>query len=166
MISDGCRILVYCKKQAIPPRDCRSGLYDAEIVVDWQHLESRCSTSFIPLVLCCAVRPSTMESEQDHAAANESELTVTIVGAVMIVLSMVSVAFRFYTRFHMKAALWWDDWMALVAVVSAVAAGAVILAGNYSCPLARDILAPPHLLTISVNSFPDRSRRSLAANRV
>lgn len=80
---------------------------------------------------CCASADThTMADDQARASANESELTVTVVGAVMIVLSVVAVVFRFYTRFHLKAVLWWDDWMALAAVVSAVAAGALVLAGE------------------------------------
>lgn len=52
----------------------------------------------------------------------------------MIVLAVVSVVFRFYTRYRMKTALWWDDWMALTAVLTAVAAGVLVLAGKFEAP--------------------------------
>lgn len=71
-----------------------------------------------------------MASTQSHSSANEEENTVTIVGATMIVLAVVSVVFRFYTRYRMKTALWWDDWMALTAVLTAVTAGVLVLAGK------------------------------------
>lgn len=71
-----------------------------------------------------------MASTQTHSSANAEENVVTVVGATMIVLAVLSVIFRFYTRYLMKAALWWDDWMALTAVLTAVAAGVLVLAGK------------------------------------
>lgn len=68
-----------------------------------------------------------------HASANAQETTVTIVGAIMIVLAVIAVILRFYTRHRMKAAFSWDDWMALAAVVPAVAAGVLVLVGKYFC---------------------------------
>lgn len=72
-----------------------------------------------------------MTEAQTHGNTDKPELTVTVVGTVTIVMSVVVVVFRFCTRFHLKAILWWDDWMALAAVVSAVAAGAFVLAGKW-----------------------------------
>lgn len=71
-----------------------------------------------------------MANTQSHASANAEENVVTVVGATMIVLAVLSVIFRFYARYLMKAALWWDDWMALTAVLTAVAAGVLVLAGK------------------------------------
>lgn len=58
-------------------------------------------------------------------------MTTTIVGAIAIVLAVVATALRFYTRIHMRSGLWWDDWLALVAVLSAVAAGVCVLACKF-----------------------------------
>lgn len=71
-----------------------------------------------------------MADDQSHASANAQESTVTVVGAIMIVLAVLAVIFRFYTRYRLKSVLGWDDWMALVAVASGVAAGALVLAGK------------------------------------
>lgn len=71
------------------------------------------------------------ESEEDKASAEDSSMTTTIVGATAIVLAVVATALRFYTRIHKRSGLWWDDWLALVAVVSAVAAGVFVLACKY-----------------------------------
>lgn len=81
-------------------------------------------------MVAAARQEDIMAAMETHDSANAQETTVTVVGAIMIVLSVIAVIFRFYTRFRMKAALWWDDWMALAAVISAVAAGASVLAGE------------------------------------
>ena len=40
-------------------------------------------------------------------------------GIAMIVLSIIAVALRFWSRYlAKKAGFWWDDWFALAALVS------------------------------------------------
>lgn len=67
---------------------------------------------------------------ESNASAKAQSDTTTAVSAAMIGVSVLAVAMRFYTRYCMKTGLWWDDWLALAAVVSAVAAGAFVLAGT------------------------------------
>lgn len=116
------------------------------------------------------LRPDTMAGDQAHASASEAELTVTVVGAVMIVLSVLAVVFRFYTRFHLKAVLWWDDWMALAAVVSAAAAGALVLAGKLSSFFdyipSQESVHGELLTGLCPDSLAGRSRCGLAADRI
>lgn len=87
-----------------------------------------------------------METESEKASAADQATTTTIVGAVAIVLAVVATIVRFYARFQKRSGLWWDDWLALVAVLSAVAAGVLILAGNYIPP---PIPRPTHHKNIS-----------------
>lgn len=67
---------------------------------------------------------------ESNASAKAQSDTTTAVSAAMIGISVLAVAMRFYTRYCMKTGLWWDDWLALAALVSAVAAGAFVLAGT------------------------------------
>ncbi|KAI3393578.1 hypothetical protein diail_3927 [Diaporthe ilicicola] len=81
------------------------------------------------------------ETESQKASAANEAMTTTIVGAVAIVLAVVSTGLRFYARFHKKAGLWWDDWLALVAVLAAVAAGVLVLAASLVDPDAAWLLS-------------------------
>lgn len=67
---------------------------------------------------------------ESNASAKAQSDTTTAVSAAMIGISVIAVAMRFYTRYCLKTGLWWDDWLALAALVSAVAAGAFVLAGT------------------------------------
>ncbi|RYP57256.1 hypothetical protein DL769_009602 [Monosporascus sp. CRB-8-3] len=51
----------------------------------------------------------------------------TAASGVVIVLAVLSVALRFYTRLFTKAGLKWDDWLILLAVLSAVITGVLLL---------------------------------------
>lgn len=65
------------------------------------------------------------------AAEEERNETATrAVGATMIALSIIVVAFRFYARVSLKQGLRWDDWFALIALVSLLVAGVLLLAGT------------------------------------
>lgn len=81
------------------------------------------------------------DSEDEKASAAESSMTTTIVGAIAIVLAVVATALRFYARIHKRSGLWWDDWFALVAVLSAVAAGVLVLASSLVDPDAAWLLS-------------------------
>lgn len=60
---------------------------------------------------------------------NNPETASTVAGATMIVLSIIIVACRFYTRLFLKSGLKWDDWFILIALTSLIAAGVLVLAG-------------------------------------
>ncbi|KAL1852348.1 hypothetical protein Daus18300_012243 [Diaporthe australafricana] len=81
------------------------------------------------------------ETESEKASAGNEAMTTTIVGAVAIVLAVVSTGLRFYARFRQKAGLWWDDWLALAAVLAAVAAGVLVLAASLVDPDAAWLLS-------------------------
>lgn len=67
---------------------------------------------------------------ENYASAKAQSDTTTAVSAAVVGVSVLAVAMRFYTRYCMKTGLWWDDWLALAAVIAAVAAGAFVLAGT------------------------------------
>lgn len=70
------------------------------------------------------------ETASQKANAANQETTTTIVGAIAIVLAVLATVLRFYTRLHMHIRLWWDDWLALIAVIAAVVAGVLVLVGR------------------------------------
>ena len=51
---------------------------------------------------------------------NSKQITIIAVLAVCFLLSTLSVFFRMITRRLTAAQLWWDDWTALLALVSAI----------------------------------------------
>lgn len=63
------------------------------------------------------------------AGDNSNETITTAVGATMIVLSVISVALRFYTRISLKTGFGWDDWFILISLSSLLAAGVCVLVG-------------------------------------
>lgn len=83
---------------------------------------------------------------ENYASAKAQSDTTTAVSAAMIGVSVLAVVMRFYTRYCMKTGLWWDDWFALAAVVSAVAAGAFVLAGTSTSHICF-----PHASLLSYN---------------
>jgi hypothetical protein len=56
--------------------------------------------------------------------------TTMAISAIVIVLAVISVVLRFYTRLFTKAQLKADDWLILLAVLSAVLTGALSIWGN------------------------------------
>ncbi|KAI1398179.1 hypothetical protein F4819DRAFT_502537 [Hypoxylon fuscum] len=68
------------------------------------------------------------------------------VNGLVIVLAIVSVALRFYTRMFTRAGLQADDWLILGALVTALATAALVLWGN---------TADPNGLRMSENTDPD-----------
>jgi hypothetical protein len=62
---------------------------------------------------------------------NDNENTATTaVGALVIVLAVVSVALRFYTRHFTGAGFGWDDWLILLALICTIATDVVALYGQ------------------------------------
>jgi len=55
----------------------------------------------------------------------------TAVGALVIVLAVVSVALRFYTRHFTRAGLGWDDWLILLALITTIATDVLVLVGLF-----------------------------------
>jgi hypothetical protein len=52
---------------------------------------------------------------------NASKVHILIAGSIfLIVLTVFTIALRFYARISSRAPLWWDDWFALATVVSGV----------------------------------------------
>jgi type IV secretory pathway TrbD component len=62
--------------------------------------------------------------------ANDNENTsTTAVGALVIVLAIISVALRFYTRHYTRAGFGWDDWLVLLALIATIATDVMVLYG-------------------------------------
>lgn len=51
----------------------------------------------------------------------------TAVGALVIVLAVVSVALRFYTRYFTGAGFKWDDWLILLALATTIVTDVLVL---------------------------------------
>lgn len=66
-------------------------------------------------------------------AANDSssdDLAGTIVGAVMIVLAIIAVGLRLYSRLHLKQQLLWDDWFIFISLLFFILAAVLVLVGT------------------------------------
>ncbi|KAI2628072.1 hypothetical protein GGS26DRAFT_592218 [Hypomontagnella submonticulosa] len=64
------------------------------------------------------------------ARSDNSEDATLAVSAVVIVLAVISVALRFYTRKVTQSGLGADDWLIMAAVVATLATAALLLWGN------------------------------------
>jgi hypothetical protein len=52
---------------------------------------------------------------------NASKVNILIGGSTfLIILTVFTIALRFYARISSHAPLWWDDWFALATVVSRI----------------------------------------------
>ena len=60
-------------------------------------------------------------------ANNDNDTGTTAVGALVIVLALVSVALRFYARHYTAAGYGWDDWLILLAVIATLVTDALVL---------------------------------------
>ncbi|KAI2464980.1 hypothetical protein F4781DRAFT_411141 [Annulohypoxylon bovei var. microspora] len=56
--------------------------------------------------------------------------TTTIVGVIVAVLAVLSVALRFYARYYTKAGFGWDDWLILLAVIAIIVTDILVLWAN------------------------------------
>lgn len=61
-----------------------------------------------------------------------SEDPSTVAGAILVVLDIVTVASRFYSRWFTKAGFGWDDWTILVAMLSGILPVALTIWGAFS----------------------------------
>lgn len=77
---------------------------------------------------------STTTAADVTAGDNSDENIITAVGAVMIVLSVIVVGLRFYTRFSLKTGFGWDDWSILISLSSLLAAGVCVLTASIIDP--------------------------------
>lgn len=64
------------------------------------------------------------------ARSDNSEDATLAVSAVVIVLAVISVALRFYTRKVTQSGLGADDWLIMAAVVATLATAALLLWGR------------------------------------
>lgn len=69
-------------------------------------------------------------SIQPPADASDGGNATLGVSGLVIVLAVISVGLRFYTRVFTRAGLWWDDWLILAAVVAILATAALLLWGS------------------------------------
>ena len=69
----------------------------------------------------------------DSNTSNEQTATVAV-GALIIVLAIITVVLRFYTRITTRVGLGWDDWLILVAVVVTLVTAVLLLWGMLDFP--------------------------------
>ncbi|KAI0006306.1 hypothetical protein F4779DRAFT_633091 [Xylariaceae sp. FL0662B] len=65
--------------------------------------------------------------DPSSTAAGGDATATTAVSGVVIGLAIASVVLRFYTRYSTKAGFRWDDWMILLALVSTIFTGILVL---------------------------------------
>jgi hypothetical protein len=70
--------------------------------------------------------------------AMSNEDAATVAGIVLIVLDILTVAGRFYSRWITKAGFRWDDWTILIALLVALIPGILTIYGK--SPM---LIAPP-----------------------
>lgn len=58
-----------------------------------------------------------------------SEGAATVAGGVLIALDIVTVVGRFYSRWSTKAGFGWDDWTIVVALLTGILTGALVIWG-------------------------------------
>ncbi|MCJ1325120.1 hypothetical protein MMC10_001782 [Thelotrema lepadinum] len=69
------------------------------------------------------------EIASDNSGGDEQTATVAV-GALIIVLAIITVVLRFYTRITTRVGLGWDDWLILVAVVFTLLTAVLLVWGN------------------------------------
>lgn len=57
----------------------------------------------------------------------------TVAGAILVVLDIITVASRFYSRWSIKAGFGWDDWTILIAMLTGILPGALTIWGASFC---------------------------------
>lgn len=65
----------------------------------------------------------------------KNEDAATVAGVILIVLGILTVASRFYSRWSAKAGFGWDDWTILIAMVTGILPGALTIWGAFFCVL-------------------------------
>ncbi|KAI0396125.1 hypothetical protein F5Y17DRAFT_473187 [Xylariaceae sp. FL0594] len=74
----------------------------------------------------------------------------TIIGALVAVLAVITVALRFYSRHLTKTGCRWDDWTILVALAAVIITDALVLASTEADPTgpaAASNIDPSHVFT-------------------
>jgi hypothetical protein len=66
-----------------------------------------------------------------HTMALSTEDAATVAGIILIVLDIVTVAGRFYSRWFTKAGWKWDDWTILIALLTGILPGALTIWGAF-----------------------------------
>lgn len=64
--------------------------------------------------------------------AMSNEDASTVAGIVLIVLDILTVAGRFYSRWFTKAGFRWDDWTILIALLTGLIPGILTIYGTSS----------------------------------
>lgn len=72
--------------------------------------------------------------------AMSNEDAATVAGIVLIVLDLLTVAGRFYSRWFTKAGWRWDDWTILIAMITGILPGALTIWGVFTSPLSLTYL--------------------------
>lgn len=62
-------------------------------------------------------------------AMSSNDDAVTVIGVIIIVLDILTVASRFYSRWSAKAGFGWDDWTILIALVTGILPGILTVWG-------------------------------------
>lgn len=87
----------------------------------------------------------------------DDEDTVTVVGIVLMVVDILTVVGRFYSRWYTKSGFGWDDWTILIALLLSLLAGILTIYGVYISarafrddPLIFNLYVPSPTLSVSV----------------
>ena len=79
----------------------------------------------------------------DDSMGSDDDQTATLVlGGLIIVLAIITVGLRFYTRLFTKQGIKWDDWLILAAVTTTLVTAGLLVWGMmklYSPSLQREI---------------------------
>ena len=79
------------------------------------------------------------EIASDNSGGDEQTATVAV-GALIIVLAIITVVLRFYTRITTRVGLGWDDWLILVAVVFTLLTAVLLVWGMLDFPYPKRAL--------------------------
>lgn len=75
-----------------------------------------------------------MSSSADSNSGDEGQTAVVAVIGVILALAITTVALRFYVRRLTKAGIWWDDWLILAALITALATVILLVWGKIASP--------------------------------
>ena len=63
--------------------------------------------------------------------SNTSQTATLVVGGAIIVIAIITVGLRFYTRISTKLGLWWDDWLIFLAGLTTLVTAILLLVSMY-----------------------------------
>lgn len=81
-----------------------------------------------------------MAQDSPHSE-NSNTTSTTVVGALVIILAVVSVAARFWTRHFTRAGYGWDDHLILLALVATIVTDILVLVCSFPHP--TQVKQPP-----------------------